>query len=87
MRIVRLPSAVAPPATVVDSSRGIFLVESGAAPSHLVELGLRSDTHVEIAGDVRPGQLVITGPYKILRDLQGGDLVDVEAPARQGRTP
>ncbi|MCA9730346.1 MAG: efflux RND transporter periplasmic adaptor subunit, partial [Candidatus Eisenbacteria bacterium] len=66
---------------------GIFLVESGAARFRAVELGLRSDTHVEIAGDVRPGQLVITGPYKILRDLQGGDLVDVEAPARQGRTP
>jgi HlyD family secretion protein len=56
---------------------GVFVVIDGVARFREVKLGLRSDTHVEVEG-VEPGNTVVTGPYKVLRELRGGDAVEVE---------
>jgi len=57
---------------------GVFIVVDGVARFREVKLGLRSDTHVEVHG-VEPGQKVVTGPYKVLRELEGGNAVEIEA--------
>jgi HlyD family secretion protein len=57
---------------------GVFIVLTDVARFREVKLGLRSDTHVEVQG-VEPGQKVVTGPYKVLRELKSGNAVEIEA--------
>ena len=61
-----------------DRVEGIFVATNGVARFHQVELGLRSETHVEILSSVPEldvGAEVITGPYRTLRELAQGDRV------------
>jgi HlyD family secretion protein len=57
---------------------GLFLLRSGKAFFVPVSLGLRGDTEVEVAGAVKPGDKVITGPYRVLRALKDGDAAKPE---------
>jgi HlyD family secretion protein len=58
----------------------VFTVENGKAVQRPVETGLSDETHVELASGVKAGQQVVTGPYRILRDLKNGDVVQVTQP-------
>jgi HlyD family secretion protein len=64
---------------------GIFLLRSGKAAFLPVSLGLRGDTDVEISGEVKPGDKVITGPYRVLRALKDGDAAKPEKPKAGGK--
>ncbi len=55
----------------------IFVVDAGKARQRPVATGLSDETHVELASGVKPGEQVITGPYRILRDLKEGDPVQI----------
>lgn len=55
----------------------VFLVENGKAVQRAVETGLSDETHVELTSGVKAGQQVITGPYRVLRDLENGDAVQI----------
>ena len=55
----------------------VFVVENGKAVQRPVETGLSDETHVELASGVKAGQQVITGPYRVLRDLKNGDTVQI----------
>jgi HlyD family secretion protein len=49
----------------------------------VVEVGLSSDSHVEIARGLAPGEVVVEGPYRTLaRELQDGMAVAI---ADQGK--
>jgi hypothetical protein len=50
-----------------------------------VRLGLRGDTHVEIAGELQPGDKVITGPYRTLRKLKDDAAVKPEKKKSAGK--
>jgi HlyD family secretion protein len=54
---------------------GVFLVRDGTARFTPLDLGIRSDTHVEVSGEIRPGDEIVVGPYRVLRQLRDGDLV------------
>ncbi|HEX6903983.1 MAG TPA: efflux RND transporter periplasmic adaptor subunit [Thermoanaerobaculia bacterium] len=58
----------------------VFTVENGKAVQRPVETGLSDETHVELASGVKAGQQVVTGPYRVLRDLKNGDTVQVTKP-------
>lgn len=65
----------------------VFVAEEGEARQRPVETGLSDETHVEIVSGLEPGEAVIAGPYRTLRDLDHGDAVRVEKdekPARRG---
>jgi HlyD family secretion protein len=55
----------------------VFRIEGGKARQQPVETGISDDTRVEIARGLKPGESVITGPYRTLRDLRDGDPVYV----------
>ena len=55
----------------------IFVVAGGKASQRPVATGLSDETHVELTSGAKPGEQVITGPYRTLRDLQEGDPVQV----------
>ncbi|MEP7012154.1 MAG: efflux RND transporter periplasmic adaptor subunit [Acidobacteriota bacterium] len=54
-----------------------FVVENGKARQRPVILGLSDETHIEILKGIDAGAKMITGPYRTLRDLKDGDLVQV----------
>lgn len=54
-----------------------FVVEDGRAVQRPVEDGIADPTHVELLSGVEAGELVVTGPHRVLRDLKHGDRVRV----------
>ncbi len=55
----------------------VFVIEEGKARQRPVETGISDETHVELRSGVKPGETVVTGPYRTLRDIKDGDAVYV----------
>jgi HlyD family secretion protein len=62
----------------------VFVVAGGKARQLQVGTGISDETHVEVTTGLRPGDRVVTGPYRSLRDLKDGDPVQIAAPAPAG---
>ncbi len=63
-----------------EEIKGIFAMVSGEAQFRKVKTGIASDTDLEISGEMKAGEKVITGPNKILRMLKPGSRVKIEEP-------
>ena len=63
---------------------GVFAVKDGVARFVPVRTGIASETTIEIFGDVKPGEQVVAGPYKALRELKPNSKVKAEAPGKGG---
>lgn len=55
----------------------VFVVENGKVRQRPVTTGVSDETHVEILEGLKPGDKVVTGPYRSLRDLKDGDDVRI----------
>jgi HlyD family secretion protein len=55
----------------------VFVVEGGKAHQRAVTTGISDETHVELTSGAKPGETVVTGPYRVLKDLKDGDAVVV----------
>jgi HlyD family secretion protein len=55
----------------------VFLAEAGKAKQVEVRTAISNATHVVIASGVKAGDLVITGPFRILKKLNDGEAIDV----------
>jgi HlyD family secretion protein len=55
----------------------VFVVADGKAPQRPVKTGLSDETHVEIVSGLKPGEEVVAGPYRVLRDLRHDDAVRI----------
>ena len=51
---------------------GIFVVKNDIATFVPVKAGIASETMIEISGDLKEGDVVVSGPYKALRELKPG---------------
>ena len=61
----------------------VFVIENGVVHKRIVEVGLSSETHVEITKGLKVGELVVEGPYRTLaRDLTDGMRITTEPGAR-----
>jgi len=58
---------------------GIFVVKNDVATFVPVKAGIASETMIEVSGDVKEGDVVVSGPYKALRELKPGVKVKREA--------
>ncbi len=58
----------------------VFVVAGGKARQRQVETGISDETRVQVVRGVAPGDQVVTGPYRSLRDLKDGDPVQVAPP-------
>jgi HlyD family secretion protein len=56
----------------------VFVMQDGKAIRKDVEVGISSDSDQEITDGLEEGELVITGPYRILRHLLDGEDVEEE---------
>ncbi len=68
---------------------GVFVMEGGKAVFRPIKTGLTGDMNVEVASGLNGGEKLVIGPFKVLRDLKGGEDVRVEkkkaaAPKKEG---
>mgnify|MGYP001828439975 FL=1 len=58
----------------------VFVMENGKAVRKDVEVGISSDSDQEVIEGLEKGEMVITGPFWVLRDLNEGDAVEEKEP-------
>jgi len=58
----------------------VFVMADGKAVRNDVEVGLSSDSDQEIVSGLEEGETVITGPFRVLRDMNDGDAVEEKEP-------
>lgn len=65
--------------------RGVFVMgKDGKVAFRKVTTGLSSDTDYEVTGDLKPGEKIVTGPFRVLRTLKPDQKVKVEE-AKKGQ--
>jgi HlyD family secretion protein len=64
---------------------GVFVVKDNVATFVPVRSGIASETMIEIAGDSKEGDMVVSGPYKALRELKPGAKVKRESAGAKKR--
>lgn len=62
----------------------VYMVADGAAERRRVATGISSTTRVEITAGLEAGEQVVIGPYRTLRELEGGDPVIPEEEDEDG---
>lgn len=77
--VEREPLAAAKPAggRKAETVKVVFVVEQGKVHQRQVATGISDETHVELTSGVKPGEQVVTGPYRTMKDLKDGDAVTV----------
>lgn len=63
---------------------GVFVAKDGVARFVPVRTGIASETMIEIFGDLKPGEQVVAGPYKALRELKPGAKIKAESASKRG---
>lgn len=57
----------------------VFVIKDGHALAKSVKLGISDDTHYAVKSGLEEGDMVITGPFKLLnKNLKNGDLVSIK---------
>lgn len=68
-----------------DDIKVVFVAAGGRAHLRPVGTGISDETRVQVLSGLQPGEQVVTGPYRSLRDLKDGDLLDIQAGAADER--
>ena len=58
----------------------VFVMEDKKAVRKDVGVGISSDSDQEITSGLDEGETVITGPFRVLRDMNDGDAVEEKEP-------
>ncbi len=59
-----------------DEQAFVFVMKDGKAVRKDVEVGISSDSDQEILQGLEEGEIVVTGPFRILRHLQDGEEIE-----------
>jgi HlyD family secretion protein len=54
----------------------VFVMEDGKAVRRDIEIGISSDSDQEIISGLKEGELIISGPFRVLRNMNDGDEVE-----------
>ncbi|HEX7140721.1 MAG TPA: efflux RND transporter periplasmic adaptor subunit [Vicinamibacterales bacterium] len=60
----------------IPKKKYVFVVKDGKVKMFEVTAGISDATHVAVSG-IRQGDMVVTGPFKVLKKLKDGDSVEV----------
>ncbi len=87
IQAVTVRPAAESPAGAAASNRKldkvVFVIVDGVVQKRIVEVGLSSETHVEITKGLKVGEVVVEGPYRTLaRDLTDGMRITTEPGGR-----
>lgn len=61
-----------------EELQGVFVVEDGRAVFRPCEVGIAGDKHFEVISGLEVGEVVVKGPFKVLRRLKDGTKVKVK---------
>jgi HlyD family secretion protein len=61
---------------------GVYLMDSGKARFQPIKTGLLGELSTEVTDGLKGGESLITGPFKSLRSLKPGDVVQLEKPKK-----
>jgi len=61
-----------PPGHTREEVEGVFVVRDGVAVFTPVRIGIAGEQYFEVLGGLEPGDVVITGPYASVRELEDG---------------
>jgi HlyD family secretion protein len=64
---------------------GVFVSKDAVATFVPVRTGIASETMIEVFGDLKDADVVVTGPYKALRELKPGQKVKRESAPGKGK--
>jgi len=71
-----------------QTEEGVYLVKNQKLAFEKVETGLAGELMIEVKKGPKVGAEIVTGPFKVLRQVKEGDKVIVEKEgAKKGRTP
>jgi HlyD family secretion protein len=65
-----------------EELKGVFVIADGVVQFRRVTTGIASDTDFEVTGELKPGDKVVTGPFRVLRTLKPGARVKIEEAKR-----
>jgi HlyD family secretion protein len=68
-----------------QTEEGVYVVKSGKLAFEKVETGLAGELMIEVKSGPRVGEEIVTGPFKVLRQVKEGDKVIVEKEGGKGR--
>jgi len=57
---------------------GVYVMEGGKAVFRALKTGLMGELNVEVLSGLKGGESLVTGPFKALRELKGGEEIRVE---------
>jgi HlyD family secretion protein len=58
---------------------GVYKLDGDEAVFVEVTAGIADETRIEVAGDLEAGDRVVSGPYRVLRDLKEGTRIEEES--------
>ena len=66
-------------------TEGVFVLRDGFVKFVPVEIGIAGEDDFEVVDGLDEGQVVVTGPFRILRELKDGAQVETAKKGRRGR--
>ncbi|HET7274613.1 MAG TPA: efflux RND transporter periplasmic adaptor subunit [Longimicrobiaceae bacterium] len=75
------------PAEPAEEVEGVFVVNAGKVEFVPVQLGIVGDQYFEVLSGLDGGEVVVAGPYQVIRDLEAGAVVRTEATAQTSQAP
>jgi len=66
-----------------EELKGVFVIKDGAAQFVQIETGIADQKNIEVTSGLDKGDSVISGPYRVLRNVKDGDAVKIEK--KQGK--
>ncbi|HEX9285781.1 MAG TPA: efflux RND transporter periplasmic adaptor subunit [Thermoanaerobaculia bacterium] len=72
-----------------QTEEGVYLVKNGKLAFEKVETGLAGELMIEVKSGPKVGEEIVTGPFKVLRQVKEGDkvIVEKEGGKKGSRTP
>ena len=60
-----------------EEYKGVFVVREGVARFVKIETGIADQRNIEVVKGLEPGDTVVAGPYRVLRNIQDGETVEI----------
>lgn len=64
---------------------GVFLDRNGRAAFVQVVTGIADQQNIEVVSGIQPGDVVIVGPFRTLRELEDGDKIEAEDESKSNK--
>ena len=68
-----------------EETEGVFILRDGFVKFRPVEIGIAGESHFELISGLEEGDELVTGPFRILRELKDGAQVKTEGKKKRGR--